>query len=432
MTLEDIIGGIFGGMSAPQVGGLTPGEMVQGTLATGMPVSAPRMNAQPLSAPAGSGAPKAAPMAPAGAPADTSAAARGVPSVSGGVIVPEMTVNPLAAFSRGVSRGGLLAGFTQADEERQALAIASAEKRKAEADAQRKATLTYNALVKKGMDEATALAAISDPEIMKVVLPKLFGTQEIKTTTVNGRLVDTQTGRVIADFSQAESGKLDTPEARARAAAAYGLDPNSDAGRSFILTNKLPREDQQRLTATDKKAILEADEMVQTNNAAITAIKEAEGLNDKAYDGTLAAQRAWLVNNFLPWSSEGAEATVNFDNAVIGQALTQLKSIFGGNPTEGERRILLDLQGASNQPVNVRKEILKRAKVAAEARLTFNEQRAKQLRGGTFYGPEGGAAPPAAPAPVAAPGVPQAGTVMDGYRFKGGDPADRKNWEPAQ
>lgn len=172
--------------------------------------------------------------------------------------------------------------------------------------------------------------------------------------------------------------------------------------------------------------------MVQTNNAAITAIKEAEGLNDKAYDGTLAAQRAWLVNNFLPWSSEGAEATVNFDNAVIGQALTQLKSIFGGNPTEGERRILLDLQGASNQPVNVRKEILKRAKVAAEARLTFNEQRAKQLRGGTFYGPEGGAAPPAAPAPVAAPGVPQAGTVMDGYRFKGGDPADRKNWEPAQ
>lgn len=29
-------------------------------------------------------------------------------------------------------------------------------------------------------------------------------------------------------------------------------------------------------------------------------------------------------------------------------------------------------------------------------------------------------------------GAPQPGTVMDGYRFKGGDPADKSNWEPVQ
>jgi hypothetical protein len=32
----------------------------------------------------------------------------------------------------------------------------------------------------------------------------------------------------------------------------------------------------------------------------------------------------------------------------------------------------------------------------------------------------------------AAPAVPQAGTVMDGYRFKGGDPSKKENWEAAQ
>lgn len=28
--------------------------------------------------------------------------------------------------------------------------------------------------------------------------------------------------------------------------------------------------------------------------------------------------------------------------------------------------------------------------------------------------------------------VPQAGTIMDGYRFKGGDPSDQNSWEPVQ
>lgn len=39
---------------------------------------------------------------------------------------------------------------------------------------------------------------------------------------------------------------------------------------------------------------------------------------------------------------------------------------------------------------------------------------------------EGGAAAPATPA---APKPPAVGTVQDGYRFKGGNPADQKNWE---
>lgn len=44
-----------------------------------------------------------------------------------------------------------------------------------------------------------------------------------------------------------------------------------------------------------------------------------------------------------------------------------------------------------------------------------------------YKGRRGGTAAPA-PAP-AAPGVPKAGTVQDGYRFKGGNPADPKSWE---
>jgi hypothetical protein len=74
---------------------------------------------------------------------------------------------------------------------------------------------------------------------------------------------------------------------------------------------------------------------------------------------------------------------------VLGQALTQLKSIFGAAPTEGERKILIDLQASVNKPPAVRAEILARAKMLANARLQFNEQRAAQLRGGTYYKPGG-------------------------------------------
>ena len=35
----------------------------------------------------------------------------------------------------------------------------------------------------------------------------------------------------------------------------------------------------------------------------------------------------------------------------------------------------------------------------------------------------------AAPKGTAVPGAPKAGDVMDGYKFKGGDPADKSNWE---
>lgn len=217
---------------------------------------------------------------------------------------------------------------------------------------------------------------------------------------------------------------------RSTQAQALGIDPNSDSFKSYVLTGKLPREDQQSLTATDKKAILEADDMVGTNRSAIQAIDEALRLNPKANAGWGAGARAsaganlpdLLVPDFIS-SPESSQATIDFDNAIIGQALTSLKAIFGGNPTEGERKILLDLQGSSGKPMAVREEILQRARRAAVSRLSLNEQRASELRGGTFYKPGGGtdaAKPQAATVQENAAPPAQSGVfdVGDGFTVK--------------
>jgi hypothetical protein len=188
--------------------------------------------------------------------------------------------------------------------------------------------------------------------------------------------------------------------ARRRLIISQGGDPSTPQNQQFINTNKYPREDAQPLTATDKKAILEADEGVLSARTAIEALQKATDLSSKAFAGPLAGKRGYAAS-FLGETSDLGKAgiaTAELDNVVTSNALTQLKAIFGGAPTEGERKILLDIQGSVNQPHEVRKKIYERAIEMAKSRLKFNEDRAAELRGGQFYKPQGSARAPVAQA----------------------------------
>jgi hypothetical protein len=185
---------------------------------------------------------------------------------------------------------------------------------------------------------------------------------------------------------------------RKKAAVTIGLKENSPEYRAYVLTGKMPREDQQPLSATDKKAIMEADEGVMAAQTAITALGEAKALSKKAYEGPFAGQRGYATGLI---GSEGGQATTDLNNLVMSNALSQLKSIFGAAPTEGERKILLEIQGSVSQPDAVRQKIYDRAIALAERRLQFNKQRADELRGGSFYKqPGAGGSAPSAPSPT--------------------------------
>jgi hypothetical protein len=185
---------------------------------------------------------------------------------------------------------------------------------------------------------------------------------------------------------EADTNFSNTIDQRKTAALANGLDPSSPGFQSFVLTGKMPREDAQPLTATDKKAILEADEHIATNQTTIENLKKAKQLSKVAMSGPGSKQIGYATSLI---GSEAGTATTDLNNLVTSNALTQLKSIFGGNPTEGERSILLDIQGSATQPDAVRQKIYDRAIEAANKRLQFNKQRADELRGGQFYKPAG-------------------------------------------
>lgn len=201
------------------------------------------------------------------------------------------------------------------------------------------------------------------------------------------RLVDPRTGAAIGS---APEGNKVSREVAAREAEAkrLGLDPADPRAKQFILTGNYPKEPD--LTVTDKNAIIEADEFVAANQSTIGALQKAKDLSKKAMGFTGAGTVATVGSMF---GNETAKATLEMNQVVTEQALAGLKSTFGGNPTEGERKILLDIQGSSNLPNDVRQKIFDRAIEAAQRRLEFNKTRAAKLRGGTYYKPGPGGTP---------------------------------------
>jgi hypothetical protein len=255
--------------------------------------------------------------------------------------------------------------------------------------------------------------------------PEETAAQRAKAAKANGVDVTTPQGRayvLTGKLPESDTTLLAAVEQRKSVAQGLGMTPEHPAYNSFIATGKMPREDAQPLTAGDKEAIRTADDAVISNRAAIDSLNRAKQLSKQAFSGPYADKRGYAAS-FLGESSDVGKsgiATENLTNEVGTNALGQLKAIFGGNPTEGERKILLDLQGSVSKPDAVRQEIYARAEAAARKRLEVNQQRADELRGNTYYKPK--AAQPQAATATAAPASAQGGpgAVVDWQTYFGG------------
>lgn len=136
------------------------------------------------------------------------------------------------------------------------------------------------------------------------------------------------------------------------------------------------------MNATIQKEIFDTDDAILSGESAIDSLGRALNLNATAYDGPLAEQRGGLTGLF---GDPAGQATIELKNEVTTNALNSLKAIFGAAPTEGERQILLDIQGSPSQPRDVRQRIFEKALEAAQKRLAFNQQKAAGLRTGDYF-----------------------------------------------
>ena len=128
-----------------------------------------------------------------------------------------------------------------------------------------------------------------------------------------------------------------------------------------------------QMTPTEINLRTETEIGLDSVNQAMQVLEKAYQLNPNSYAGGLADKGVRALQETAGSDDPIVVNTRQIENLLGQQALGTLKTIFGGNPTEGERAILLELQGIGAKSRDERKLIMERLFEVLEdrkARLT--------------------------------------------------------------
>lgn len=148
-------------------------------------------------------------------------------------------------------------------------------------------------------------------------------------------------------------------------------------------------------SSTEMRQIIQTEDRLNGRLSALRAVQDALGLNQQAYEGSLAGGRAALGRLFSS-DDPAYVATEQLEQLVKTGALADLKATFGGNPTEGERKALLELQANITKPRAVRERFLRRLLQEMQIATDNERKRLEALKTGQY----GQYQQPSAPAPA--------------------------------
>lgn len=132
-------------------------------------------------------------------------------------------------------------------------------------------------------------------------------------------------------------------------------------------------------SATVQRQILDTEDSLKTRLSSLSLLQTALELNNQALEGPLTNWRVQL-KRFMGSDDPAYQATESFDNIVGSTGLKDLKTMFGSNPTEGERAAYKELLALSSKPRAVRDAILRRAIAEQQKSITFETGRLNSLK----------------------------------------------------
>lgn len=177
---------------------------------------------------------------------------------------------------------------------------------------------------------------------------------------------------------------LNDVDDRQAMAARLGWDPSRPPTpfQMYGLTGQIPRP--QPISPQAMQFINEADNAIVAGSDAISMLNQALNLSAQAYSGMGAPARGRIADTI---GMARGTSTVVMDTLLGRQAVGQLRALFGGNPTEGERAILMQLEGSSSMSREARERLIQESISAARQRIAFNQMRATAMRNGEYFAP---------------------------------------------
>jgi hypothetical protein len=203
-----------------------------------------------------------------------------------------------------------------------------------------------------------------------------------------------QLGQRNADRSHGLQVKIaqrgDTP-APLRVLEAAGIDPKSAEGHKALF----PRTDTP-VSAGDKKTITAAEDELPNIMGTIDALKTAKELNTKTFTGMTAGARGF-IGTAVPGGSylvdkDAALATSEFGKVMSGEAIKTMADTLKGATTDFELKKFETMLADPTTPPEIRGRVIDRMLTLAERQKAIKERRIKDLRGGTYFKPEGAGA----------------------------------------
>lgn len=141
---------------------------------------------------------------------------------------------------------------------------------------------------------------------------------------------------------------------------------------------------QAKLSPTEVTMKKEAEDTIAIGKQSLADLKQAYALNPNSLaGGWMDKGQQWLAE--AAGSKDPTIVNTRILNNLLGaQGLAKLKTTFGGNPTEGERAILLELEGIGSKTKEERAAIIKRTYKVLQDKQAREQARLDQINSGAY------------------------------------------------
>lgn len=143
-------------------------------------------------------------------------------------------------------------------------------------------------------------------------------------------------------------------------------------------------EQSKKLSPGETKLLTETEDALSAIDSALANLDKAYKLNPNSFDTSAIDTIQRKALEFAGSTDPKLVNTREIENLLSRGAVGNLRVAFGGNPTEGERKILLDLEGIGAKSIQERERIMMNTARALRASRQRQAERLQRIKEGSY------------------------------------------------